>query len=86
MSATANEGRVYVATETYSAVVDGAPVVVHKGVTRVREGHALVLQNPQYYELAGDRVHFEVETAEAVPGEKRHTPAHPPRRSGAKED
>jgi hypothetical protein len=70
-----NSGSVYVATETYSAIVDGAPHIVHKGKTRCREGHTLITQNPQWWRLAGDDVHFDVETAEAVPGEKRSAPA-----------
>lgn len=74
MSTEVNTGRVYVATETYSAMVDGAPHIVHKGKTRCREGHSLVVQNPQWWRLAGDDVHFEVETTEAVPGEKRAAP------------
>lgn len=68
------DGRIYIATETYSCVVDGTPQVIHKGVTRVREGHALLAQNPQYYELATDHVHFDVEQATAAPGEQRGAP------------
>jgi hypothetical protein len=63
--------RVYVATETYSTMVDGIPQTIHKGKTRVREGHQLLADNPQYYELAGEHVHFDVEQATAAPGEKR---------------
>lgn len=71
MSESTNAGRVYVATETYSTVYDGTPLIIHKGKTRVREGHELVTNNPQYYELVSEHVHFDVETADAVPGEKR---------------
>jgi hypothetical protein len=67
--------RVFVATETFSANVDGTPVLVKRGKTRVHEGHELVVQNPQWFEEAGEHVQFQVETATAEPGEKRTAPS-----------
>ncbi len=67
-----SEGRrVFIATQTFSANLDGAPHAIHRNVTRVREGHPLLDMYPGFFEAADDKVHFEVETTEAVPGEGR---------------
>jgi hypothetical protein len=75
-----NEGRVFVARNTFVANVDGVPQAVHKGVTRVREGHEILVNNPQFFEEVGQDVHYEVESATSEPGEKRSVPT----RKGAK--
>lgn len=64
-------GAIYVATESFSVDLNGAAYAIHKGVTRVREGHSLLKNYPQYFELADRAVDFEVEQATAAPGEKR---------------
>lgn len=66
-----NSGRVYVARESGSAEVDGESLAFVKGVTRVREGHPLLKGREGLFELADERVHYEVEAASAAPGEKR---------------
>lgn len=67
--------KVYVAIETFSANVNGTPVLVKRGKTRVHEGHELIVANPQFFEEAGEHVQFQVETASAEPGEKRTAPS-----------
>jgi hypothetical protein len=62
---------VYVATETFACEVDGEPIMVHKGVTRVRSGHALLKGNAEKFEPVDLHVEFDVEAASAAPGEKR---------------
>lgn len=68
-------GKVFIATETFSANVDGIPILVRRGKTRVREGHELVRCHPQWFEEAGEHVTFEVEQTTAEPGEKRVAPS-----------
>lgn len=62
-------GKIYVATEDFVADLDGVPIEVHKGRTRVREGHALLKGREELF--APITVDFEVERATAAPGEKR---------------
>lgn len=70
-------GAVYVATETFATVDDaGAPLVVHKGATRVREGHGLLDRYPHYFEEANLHVHYDIEAATAEPGELRGEDPH----------
>lgn len=64
-----NRGKVYVATETFATTIDDEPVVVQKGVTRVREGHPLLAGREQMFEEL--EVHYDVEQATAAPGERR---------------
>jgi hypothetical protein len=66
-----DSARVYVATESFVADVDGIPQMVYRGQTRVREGHALVLRNPSFFKLVDEDVQYEIETASAEPGEQR---------------
>lgn len=63
---------VFVATETFATVDEsGSPLFVHKGATRVREGHDLLRRYPHYFEQADMNVQYDVEEATAAPGEKR---------------
>lgn len=63
-----NPNQIFVATETFSTTVDGEPVSVTKGVTRVRDGHELIRNNPQFFKAVGDGVHYELEQATDIPG------------------
>lgn len=71
---------ILVAKETFVTDHEGAPTVIHKGVTRVREGHPIATANPDLFEPVN--VHFDVveqstsdvvEQATAAPGEARST-------------
>lgn len=66
-----SDGKILVARETFTAELDGSPVIVHKGVTRVREGHPLLKGREDLFELVDDTVHYDIEQATAAPGEKR---------------
>jgi hypothetical protein len=68
-------GAVYVATESFVANVDGVPQTILAGKTHVREGHELLVNCPGYFKPVGDRVHFDVESASAAPGERRGDPS-----------
>lgn len=63
------QGQILVAKESFSTVVDGVPVSVVAGQTRVREGHPLLKGREQFFELL--TVHYDVEQATAAPGETR---------------
>lgn len=63
------DGSVWVATESFTADLDGAPVTIVAGHTRVDDGHELVTRYPQFFERM--EAHFKVEQATAAPGEKR---------------
>lgn len=62
-------GQIYVAKQTFTTEVDGTPVTVHAGITRVREGHALLKGRSELFEPI--LVQYDVEQATAKPGEKR---------------
>lgn len=64
-------GAVYIATDSGSAEIKGETLVFSKGATLVREGHPLLKACPDFFELASDHVHYDVEQATAAPGEKR---------------
>lgn len=74
-------GGLFVANTTFATNVDGVPVIVHKGRDRVREGHQLLADNPQYFDAVELGVTFDVapgggvEQATSEPGEKRGEPA-----------
>jgi hypothetical protein len=65
---------VYVANTTFSTDLDGAAVTIHKGRTRVAEGHPLYQSVPSLFDRVDAEVHFGVETTDAVPGELRQMP------------
>lgn len=62
---------VYVANTTFATVLDGAPVVVHKGLERVTGDHPFVLGNPQYFDLVEVTRGLKLEQATAIPGQPR---------------
>lgn len=66
---------IYVAKESFATELDGQPVIVQKGVTRVRAGHPLLKGRATLFEPL--TVHYDVEQATAKPGEARGAPAKP---------
>lgn len=60
---------IYVARENFHTVIDGEPISVSKGRTRVREGHPLLTGNRDKFEPL--TVDYDVERATAAPGERR---------------
>ena len=66
-------GKIYVAKSSGVAEIDGNGYPFVKGVTRVREGHALlkIAGADELFEVVEGTVHYEVEEATANPGEKR---------------
>ena len=69
MAAPRKGNGVYVARESFTAELDGVPVSVVKGVTRVREGHPLMEGREGLFEIV--TVHFEVDAAGPPAGETR---------------
>lgn len=69
-------GRIYVATETFSSAY--VAEVIHKGVTRVREGHVLLEMHPDSFELLGEeqRVQFESTREPSAPVQVREELEH----------
>lgn len=64
-----NTGQIFVAKETFVTEIDGSMVSVHADVTRVREGHQLLSGREHMFRPID--VHFDVEQATDVPGQKR---------------
>lgn len=65
-------GKIYVARESGTAEIDGTAYPFTAGVTRVREGHALLKGGrDQLFEEIDLSVHYDIEQATAGPGEKR---------------
>lgn len=64
-----HHGLIYIATESFSCNLDGVPVVVRAGETRVREGHELLRGREHMFKPI--TAHYEVEQATAAPGEAR---------------
>jgi hypothetical protein len=62
---------IFVATESFSAEVDGVLYSVNVG-ERVREGHGLLKSCPDAFERMSDQpVTYDVEDASASPGSRR---------------
>lgn len=62
---------VFVASKSFSCDLGGIPTTVTEGVTRVRAGHPLLTQNPEYFKPVESGVHFDVEETVAPPGQPR---------------
>lgn len=60
---------VYVPVDSFTASVDGVDMPFVKDHTRVREGHPVLAKYGHLFEKI--RVHYDVESATAAPGEKR---------------
>lgn len=67
----ADRGRIFVATQSFEAKVDGVPAQVQADRTRVREGHDLLRRFPQYFREIDAHYEVDVEQATAAPGERR---------------
>jgi len=68
---------VYVATESGSLTLsDGSTIDIHKGFTRVREGHLALKEHAIFFKSADDDVDYEYEVATKTPvARKRAKPA-----------
>jgi hypothetical protein len=67
---TADNAQIFVAKQSFSAEVDGVPVIVSAGVTRVRAGHALLAGREALFEPI--TVHYDVADEQSqVRGETR---------------
>lgn len=60
---------ILVATESFSCDMDGVPVTVNAGHTRVRGNDPLVKRYPQWFKPVD--ANYDVEQTTAAPGEKR---------------
>lgn len=58
---------VYIANSTFACDLDGAPIVVHSGVTRVRKGHPLYERYQDSFDLVDNAIEFDIEEATAPP-------------------
>lgn len=65
------DSQIFVATDSFAAEVDGEVIVAHKGQTRVRAGHPLLVGREHLFEPIDAHVQYEVEQATAAPGERR---------------
>ncbi len=67
-----SKGKVFIAATSGVVPIDGTEYYFIKDVTRIREGHPLLVAHPDYFkELEDQPVHYEWETATAAPGERR---------------
>jgi hypothetical protein len=76
---------VFIAKESAVLRIDGDKLVIRKGITRVREGHAVLSEFPDYFrevDPATD-VHLDVPTVETARQEP--TPPTPPAETGKAE-
>lgn len=60
---------IWIATRSFATYVDDKKVIIRANVTRVREGHVLIKENPSRFRPID--VHYEVETARQTPGGNR---------------
>ncbi len=64
-----SDGSIWIAKDSFTTELAGAPITVIAGQTRVRDGHPLLVAHGQFFERL--KVHYEVEQATAAPGEQR---------------
>jgi len=64
---------IYVAKQSFATELDGVPIIVNRGATRVRAGHPLLKGREDLFELI--TVQYDIEKATAAPGERRAAPA-----------
>lgn len=69
-------GQVLEATESFATEIDGSPVVINQGHTRVDSDHPLALRFPMYFRPI--ETTYGVEEATAEPGRARNRPTPPP--------
>jgi hypothetical protein len=62
-------GEIFVAKQSFTTELDGVPISVYGGQTRVRAGHPLLQGREALFEPL--KVHYDVEAATAAPGETR---------------
>lgn len=62
-------GEIYVAVDSAAVPYEGGMIVLHSGVTRVREGHELLRAHPELFKPID--VHYEVEDGTQRPGARR---------------
>lgn len=62
---------IFVPRDSFAVEIDGVRYVLHKGVTRVRQGHPVMVGREDLFEPI--TVDLEVEAATAAPGEQRTT-------------
>lgn len=65
----AGDGKIFVAVDSAAFEYDGDMIVVHKGVTRVREGHPMLKEHQELFKPID--VHYDIEQATRAPGERR---------------
>lgn len=65
----AGSGEIFVAKQSFSTDVDGVPISVNAGITRVRAGHPLLKGREDLFEPI--TVHYDVDQASPVRGETR---------------
>jgi len=68
-------GKIYVAKETTFLTMDGKEVRISAGVTRVREGHALLAARPDLFKMLD--VHYDVEDTRRAPQDEPAPKAEP---------
>ena len=61
--------KILIATESFIARVDGVDHTIQAGITRVREGHPLLVGREHLFRAID--AHYEVEQATQAPGEVR---------------
>lgn len=74
--------QMYVAAESGACELDGGIIIVHRDVTRVDEGHALIKKYPELFKPL--EAHYRVETArqeEKVPSAPAKKVAAAPKKS-----
>lgn len=60
-------GAVYLANQTFACELDGEPLIIHRGITRVREGHPLQKAYAGSFDLIDSEIEYDIEEATAPP-------------------